>query len=137
MADDLAELALGFEHPGGGPPEAHVAVLPALDVAAGAADGLDHRLARVRGSERALEPATHLKPGDGQRFLQALTQRGSRPGMAVGELVGERAELLKRAVVVVERPGCPEAPSDERAVALGQVLEHVSFFVADAALDRR
>src|SRR3954470_11772875 len=40
-ADDLAELLLSFEHAGGGPPEAHVAVLPALDVAAGAADGLD------------------------------------------------------------------------------------------------
>ena len=32
-ADDLAELLLGFEHAGGGPAQAHVAVLPALDVA--------------------------------------------------------------------------------------------------------
>src|SRR3954467_11489452 len=54
-ADDLAELLLGFEHAGGGPAEAHVAVLPARDGAWRAADGLDHRLARVRGSERALE----------------------------------------------------------------------------------
>jgi len=37
VADDLSELAFGFEHPGGGPAQAHVAVLPALDVAAGGA----------------------------------------------------------------------------------------------------
>src|SRR3954451_22888951 len=56
VADDLAELTLGFEHPGGGPAQAHVAVLPALDVARDAANGLDHRLAGVRRGNRALEP---------------------------------------------------------------------------------
>ena len=35
VADDLAELLLGVEHPGGGPAQAHVAVLPVLDVALG------------------------------------------------------------------------------------------------------
>src|SRR3954452_6164689 len=56
VTDDLAELRLGFEHAGGGPAQAHVAVLPALDVAADAPDGLDHRLARVRRGERAPPP---------------------------------------------------------------------------------
>jgi hypothetical protein len=46
MADDVTELALSFEHPGGGPREAHISRLPALDIAAGAPDGLDHRPAR-------------------------------------------------------------------------------------------
>src|SRR3954470_22916866 len=47
VADHAAELPLGLEHPGGGPAQAHVAVLPTLDVAAGPADALEHRLARV------------------------------------------------------------------------------------------
>jgi hypothetical protein len=47
VADDPSELLLGLEHPGGGPALAHVAVLPALDVALGVADDLDHRLDRV------------------------------------------------------------------------------------------
>src|SRR4051794_36737315 len=60
----------------GGPPSSSstsygtTSVLPALDVAAGAAHGLDHRLARVRGGKRALEPATDLQTGHGQRLLQ-------------------------------------------------------------------
>ena len=48
VADDPPELLLGDEHPGGGPALAHVAVLPALDVALRVADDLDHGLARVR-----------------------------------------------------------------------------------------
>ena len=47
VADDLAELLLGFEHPGSRPPEAHIAALPALDVAGCAPEDADHRLDRV------------------------------------------------------------------------------------------
>lgn len=43
---------------------------------------------------------------------------------------------LERLVVVVERPCLPKPPLDGRAVAFGEVVEHVSFFVADAALHR-
>src|SRR3954469_17929685 len=86
VADDLAELALGFEHPGGGPAQAHVSVLPALDVVRGAAGGLDLRLARVRGGERALEPAANAEPCDRQRFLEAFAQPRGRPGMAARKL---------------------------------------------------
>src|SRR3954471_2371463 len=55
VADDAPELSLGFEHPRGGPAQAHVARLPVLDVATGAPDALDHRLARVRALERLLQ----------------------------------------------------------------------------------
>ena len=48
VAGDPAELAFGFEHPGSGPAERHLAGLPPFDVAAGAADALDHRLTGVR-----------------------------------------------------------------------------------------
>ena len=71
--------------------------LPALDVAAGAADGLDHRLARVRRRERALEPAADAEAGEGERLLQALAQRGGGAGVRALELGGERAQLLERA----------------------------------------
>src|SRR5215208_2112656 len=72
VTDDAPELVLGFEHAGGGPAQAHVAVLPAPDVAADAPDGLDHRLARVRRGECALEPATDAEPRDRPRLIQAL-----------------------------------------------------------------
>ena len=57
VADDLPELPFGFEHAGGGPAQRHLARLPALHVALGAADDLDHRLARVRRLERPLQRA--------------------------------------------------------------------------------
>ena len=46
-ADDPLEPLLGDEHARGGPALAHVALLPALDVALGVADDLDQRLAGV------------------------------------------------------------------------------------------
>jgi hypothetical protein len=47
VADDPSELLFGDEHPGRGLPLAHVAVVPAFDVALRVADALDHRLTRV------------------------------------------------------------------------------------------
>src|SRR3954452_12716014 len=125
VANDLAELLLGFEHAGGRPAQAHVAVGPVLDVAADAPDGVDHRLARVRGGQRALEAPADAEARDGQRLLHALPQRCGGAGMAAGELVGECAQLVERAVVIVERPRPPQATTDERPVALGEVVEHV------------
>jgi len=71
---DLAQTGFGFEHACGGPAQAHVAVLPALDVAADAPDGVDHWLAGTRPGERALEAAVHPKADDGERLLEALAQ---------------------------------------------------------------
>jgi hypothetical protein len=79
LADDPAELLLGFEHPGGRPAQRHLAV-PVLDVAAGAADALDHRLARIRGLQRALQRSGDPRAGEGERFLQALAQRRGGAG---------------------------------------------------------
>jgi hypothetical protein len=42
LADYPSVLLLGLEHPGGGPSLAHVAVVPALDVALGVTYDLDH-----------------------------------------------------------------------------------------------
>src|ERR671923_2270470 len=65
VADDASELLLGDEHAGGGPALAHVAVAPALYVALGVADDLDHALARVRRAqgrgELAGDPAAHQR----------------------------------------------------------------------------
>src|SRR4051812_20872580 len=85
VADDRAELALGCEHAGGRPPEAHVAVLPALDVAAGAADGLDvgsaasRRAALARGG--LLAAALRIGSGPGSPWpLPHHPACGSAPG---------------------------------------------------------
>jgi len=50
--------------------------------------------------------------------------------MAVVEIAGQDFEPLERCGVVVERPRLPEPPFDLRTVALGEVVEHVPFFVA-------
>ena len=74
VADHLAELPFGFEHPGCGPAQAHVAGLPALDVAGGAADGLDHGFARVGRLQRLLEQPAYAEPRHCQRLLQPFAQ---------------------------------------------------------------
>jgi hypothetical protein len=104
VADDLAELALGFEHPGGGPPEAHVAGLSALDVSRRAANDLDHRLDRVGALQRALEPAADPEAGEGERLLQAFAQRSGSAGVGAVELDREQLEAVERECVIVGGP---------------------------------
>src|SRR5215210_2316574 len=101
VADHASELALGFEHPGGGPAQAHVSVLPTLDVAARALDGVDHRLARVRRGQRLLQRAAHSQAGDGERLLQALAERRRGAWMAAVEFGDQAAEALKCRGMVV------------------------------------
>src|ERR1700758_4680922 len=74
VALDFAEAALGFEHPRGGPAQAHLAAAPVLDGALDRADGADHRLARVRGLQGALELAGDPKSRDRERLLHSLAQ---------------------------------------------------------------
>ena len=57
--------------------------------------------------------------------------------MGALELGDEQAELLLGPEVVVSLPGPAQPPTHRGAVALGQVLEHVSLLVAHAALDGR
>ena len=64
--------------PGGGPAERQVARLPALDVAAGAADALDHRLARVRALQRPLQRPASSSPAG--RRGRSLPWRAVRAG---------------------------------------------------------
>jgi hypothetical protein len=80
VADDAAELLLGFEHARRGPAQRHVAGLPALDVARRAADALDQRLARVGGLERALQRAVDPEPCHRQCFLKASRSDAAAPG---------------------------------------------------------
>src|SRR5436190_11369007 len=82
VADDLPKLPFGFEHAGGGPAQRHLAGGPALHVALGAADDLDHRLAWVRALECALQVAAHVEPGEGQRLLESFAQRAGGAGVA-------------------------------------------------------
>src|SRR3954468_9129064 len=100
--------------------------LPALDVAAAAADALDHRLAGVGRLEGALERALDPQPGERERLAHALAQRARGAGVGALELGGERLQALERAPVVVVGPGGAEPALDGGPVALGQVLEHVA-----------
>src|SRR6059036_2303257 len=81
VADDLPKLAFGFEHAGGGPAQRHLARRPALHVALGAADDLDHRLARVRRVERALEVAGDAEPGERERTWFSRRRPSSATGL--------------------------------------------------------
>ena len=86
VADDPSELLLGDEHAGGGPALAHVAVLPALHVALGVADDLDHRLAGVRRAQRRGELAGDPEPHQRQRVVHAFAQRARGVGPRAVEL---------------------------------------------------
>src|SRR5215216_5233103 len=88
VADDLAKLPFRFEHAGGGPAQRHLARRPALHVVLGAADDLDHRLARVGALERALELASDAEPGERERLFHPFAQRAGRAGVAALELAG-------------------------------------------------
>jgi len=99
-ADDLAELALGFEHAGRGPAQTHVAGLPALDVARCAPDELDHRLDRVGRGERAPQLLVALQALQRDRLGQALVQRRRGAGVRPGELGDEALQGVERKFVV-------------------------------------
>jgi len=106
VADDLSELAFGFEHPGGGPAQAHVAVLPALDVAAGGAADADHRLDRVRAAQGPPELLVDAESLQRHGLGEALAQR--RRG-ASAQLPGEGPETVQCGGVIGEVPGRPQA----------------------------
>src|SRR5436190_6366013 len=108
VADDLPKLPFGFEHAGGGPAQRHLAGGPALHVALGAADDLEHRLARVRRLERALEVASDAEPGQGERLLESFAQRAGGAGIRSVELARQGSQPVERAVVVIERPRLPQ-----------------------------
>src|SRR5438093_13181782 len=86
VADDLPNLPFGFEHAGGGPAQRHLPRGPALHVALGAPDDLDHRLARVRALERALQVAVDAEPSERERLLHPFAQRAGGAGVAALEL---------------------------------------------------
>jgi len=122
VADDLAELALGFEHPGGGPAQAHVAVLPALDVAAGGAADV----------QLGMDPQALQR----DRLGQALAQRRRGARVRVGQLAGERLQALDRGLVVGELPGGAQPPLDRGPVTFGEVIEDVAFSLKSSSLSR-
>jgi hypothetical protein len=114
-----------FDH-AGGPAQAHVARLPALDVARGAADDLDHRLARVRRLQRLLQRSLHAEPSDGECLRHSFPKRGGGAWVGALELAAERAQLVERTLMVVARPRFAQPLFHQRPVAFGQVVEHVS-----------
>src|SRR6266540_7528164 len=75
-----------------------------LTLTAGAPDALDHRLTRVRRSERALQRASDAQAGDCKRLGQPLAQRSCRAGMAALQLDSQSVQPIDRLVVVFERP---------------------------------
>jgi hypothetical protein len=70
--------------------------------------------------------------------VSSMPSRSDAAGARIGagELVGEHAQPLQGGVVVIERPGSAQPAADGVALVLGQVIEHVAFLAADAALDR-
>jgi len=136
VADDLAELALGFEHPGGGPAQAHVAGLPALEVAAGGAADADRRLDRVRRGQRLVQLGMDPQALQRDRLGQALAQRRRGARVRVGQLAGERLQALDRGLVVGELPGGAQPPLDRGPVTFGEVIEDVAFSLKSSSLSR-
>jgi len=118
-------------------PQRHLARAPALHVPLGAADDLDHRLARVGALERAPERAGDTEPGERQRLLHPFPERARGAGIRAVELARERSQLLKRPWVVVERPRPPQPLPHASPVAFGQMVDHVALLVPETTLDGR
>src|SRR5205807_3983573 len=131
------ELPLGFEHAGGGPALAHVALAPALDVALGAADDLDHRLARVGRAQRLGELAGDPQAGEGERLLEPLGERAGGVGPGALELCEQLCQARACRLGVGERPGLPQPGSDPVALLLWQLVAYVAFLVPVAAMHKR
>jgi hypothetical protein len=136
VALDLAKTGLGLAHPGRGPPQTHLPIAPALDVAVDHPDGGDHRLARVGRLQRELELARDPQAGDGQRFLHPLSERGGRARVLMVELEREGDQFLERGLVVGVLQHQAKPGLDRRPVALGEMVKHVSLLVLGTALHR-
>src|SRR6188472_4784206 len=137
VADDLPKLLLGFEHAGGGPAQRHLARAPALHVALGATDDLDHRFAGVGALERAPERARDAEPGERQRLLHPFPERAGGAGVRAVELAGESTKLVERTGVILERPRPAQALLDREPLAFGQMIDHVALLVPQTSLHRR
>ena len=77
-------------------------------------------------------------------MIRSLAELFRHPGSKVERAAvvcdsrgGEYLEALAGGGVVVGRPRLPQPAAHQWAVALGQVVEHVSLFVAHTALNRR
>jgi hypothetical protein len=92
LALDASELFGRGEHPGGGPAQAHAAVLPALHFAGVRPDGFDHRGHRVRAHHRLEQRSGYAEAGDGERVGEAFAQAGGGVGVDPPELGGQRLE---------------------------------------------
>ncbi len=111
--------------------------LPALHVALGVADDLDHRLARVGRAQRLGELAGDPEPHQRQRVGHAFAQRAGGVGPGAVELCGEQLQPLLGELGVGQRPRRAHPGADLVAVALGQQIADVSLLVAMAAMDER
>ena len=87
--------------------------------------------------EHSFQIASDPKPRERECLLEALVERASGAGMRAFELGSERVQLIERSLVVRVGPGLAETTLERRPTALRELLEHVAFFVADTALDRR
>jgi hypothetical protein len=80
-------------------------------------------LAGIRRGERALQRARDPEPGERERLVDPLTQRGCRARVAALQLGSQELEPVERLLVLVQRPCLPQATLDCRPLALGQVLQ--------------
>ena len=106
-----------------------------LYVALGAADDLDHRLARVGALERALQVAGDAEAGERERLFHALSEGAGGAGIGMVELAGERLALVERTSMILARPGSAQPLLHRGPLPLGEMVEDVALLVPRASLD--
>ena len=66
---------------------------------------------------------------DGERLVQPFPERRGGAGVRGVESGSECLEPFERPGVVVESPRCAQSFAEGGAVAVGEVVQHVAFFM--------
>jgi hypothetical protein len=119
------------------PPDRHVSVAPAADVADEVANEAVEVLDRVRAPQRAVEGAGDPEPLERERLVEPFAQGGGGPRMGALEPGSELLEAALGERRVRQAVCLGEHTPHARPHRLGEVLEDVAPLVDLAALDAR
>ena len=100
-----AEGLLGLQHTRGGPPERHLAIAPAPDVAADLSDRSERVLDDVGAGERAPELGRQAETDDGEDLVQPLRDAARDAWFLMLQTPGQVAQQPCGLVRVVLVPG--------------------------------
>ncbi len=126
MTAHATEPLLRIKQRGAHPALGHGPTPPALDVAGVGLDGAVETLDQVGRAQGAVQRPAEPEPGDGERLIESLPQRGRRPRVLALQRVGQGAEPALGECGAGLAPRLAQGLVDARLQGLGQVIENVA-----------